>query len=154
MNGFDPFEVFRFDSSLTQWQVFFTHCGAVYFNIWSMCNMRFLREDECSLETCHTHHTGAMSISHSLTGCYLSSLLTISLSVIWTQAAGNDVWWCSTSENRHLAASKLTDTTRWQMIYRSKRLWICTCLWLINYTGTISIIHISIKALMKFYHFF
>ncbi len=91
--------------------VFILHCRAVYFYIWSMCNMRFVREDECSLETCQTHHTGAMSVSHSLTGCYLSGLLSIRLSVTWTQAAGNVAWWCSAPANRHLTVSKLTDTT-------------------------------------------
>ena len=84
-----------------------------------------------SPETCQTHHTGArrtLPLSVSLTGCYLSGLLSLRLSVTQSRAAGNVVWWYASSANRHLVASKLTVTTSWQMIYRSKRLWTCTCL--------------------------
>lgn len=104
----------------------FSHCNACLpISVYSgFVQYVLLSVNPPSQETCQTHQTSAMKISRSAsrTG-YLFGRLSVRLSIIWSGAAGNAVWWCAFSANRHLVASKLTNSAFWQMIYRWKRLW-------------------------------
>lgn len=93
-------EVFRFLSSLTQRQVTrVPEQGCAFHFIWGMYNM-CLSVSFLPWQTCQTHHASTLSISHCTS---LNGLLSVwpsfslGLSVTWTRAAGNVVWWCASS---------------------------------------------------------
>lgn len=101
-----------------------------------------------SLETCQTHHTSAMSISHSTLQNGVAIFLTFFLSQAVSHLNPSSwecclmMWLCKSTprsfkaEQNHLTMN---------MIYRLKPLQTCTCLWLINDTDSISVVHISLK---------